>query len=1087
MATTARVRLTPQPDTTRARPPFPNAVGDGSSLARQATTMTVTQGMNVQGDNSTPVQAYLSPNPGNTVQMAPGDPLRPIPGMGDQYNRPRAFPFPVGGNITPTPRQTETTSFETLRNLAAFYEGIQLCQQVHFRILSRLDLAFVPRPEILGSDDPSDPKWVDTGRRIAEWFEMPDKRQDLRAWMTAAYRDILEIDALGIFHERNRGGGLYALDLLAGDYISCLADGGGRRPPSPAPAYLQVLYGIPAQLLTEDEMDYLRETSRTESLYGLSRVERILMRVNLALRKGHFDLARFTDGVTPAGVLETQNPALFTLTADQVQLWQDMFNGALAGNDAMRVRTKAVPPGWTFKPLTAEEIVIELDRWLLNITAAAHGLSMDELGMTETSNRSVGDSQEKMVYRNAVRPTADFFARYFSTVLRRYDGLPMDPKNTSVSRAARPTTSKMGNWDARYMATWRGMEEQEDFQQKVSAGSQLFAAGLRTKLQVVRWLGLPVEKGEKDVAAFIQTRSGMDSIVVLDDIEANRSLQQQARQLQLEQTKAAVTQQQLIDKQMQGQSSGGEESPEDEPPPEDEGGPSGGSGGGSESEGGDEGEQPAADEESPDSSDEEDDAEKQVNDLIAQAQTKKSTGKAQRMQGADTSEDWRLYRTIALKAVRRGEDVPDFVSRALPANLHAYAAMSLANATTPDEVRAVFADVREAETHADDCRCMVCGCGQPENDHGMPYSVMLPGDTENDGCMVAFFLPASMSQQLAIPGGMPVQDMHITLAYLGPDATQVDKPRLLACMQQWAQTCSPLYVDIDYLTRFDGDEETYPVVVRSYTQALMDLRVDLVAALDAAGLVVDMTYPEYKPHVTLCYLPQGTPMPVLPISGVHGQLTQVWVAYGDERYAFPLGGTPDERNTAADEVRLLRSEVLAVLQAEYADGAPTVTRDARQGEPLRDARGHFAGWVGGAPHEIANGMNARREATHLQARLSEHETAKQQALKRGDAKGLSRLKADLTWKSGGAVHQGEEALKAHLTQLQAKAHSTARDLSVRQLFDLKRSYRDARAVAHDTTASVASRDAAQRDMDAIAAQVGSYNQANGGSKFDINA
>jgi hypothetical protein len=950
MATTARPRYT-QPDTMRARPPFPNAVGDGGSLARQATTMTMTQGqgMNVQGDNSTPVQAYLSPNPGGNVQMAPGDPLRPIPGMGDQFGRPRAFPFPAGGNITPTPRNTETTSFETLRNLAAYYEGIQLCQQVHFRILSRLDLAFVPRPEVLGSDDPSDPKWADGGRRIAEWFEMPDKRQDLRAWMTAAYRDILEIDALGIFHERNRGGGLYALNLLAGDFITCLADGGARRPLPPAPAYLQVLYGIPADLRTADEMDYLRETSRTESLYGISRVERILMRVNLALRKGHFDLARFTDGVTPAGVLETQNPALFTLTADQVQLWQDMFNGALAGNDAMRVRVKATPPGWTFKPLTSEQIVIELDRWLLNITAAAHGLSMDELGMTETSNRSVGDSQEKMVYRNAVRPTADFFARYFSTVVRRYDGLPMDPKNTSVSRAASPTTSKMGNWDARYMAQWRGMEEQEDFQQKVTAAAQLFNTGLRTKLQAVRWLGLPVEKGEKDVAAFIQTRSGMDSIVVLDDIEANRDLQQQGRALQLEQTKAAVKQQQLIDTQMQQQSNGsGEESP-DETPPDDGGGPSGGNSNSDEGEGGsDEGESSASDEESSDNGEEEDDAEKQVDDLIAQAKTKKPAGKSQRMQvAADTSEDWRRYRSIALKAVRRGEDVPEFVSRVLPENLHTYAATALASATTPDDVRGVFADVQRMEAE-----------GESPSAQSPTIAILIP----STGAAVCPQCGASAA-------GMTLRN-------------------------QWmpGMTC--------------------PACAQPFAEQPMN---------------------------------------------------------------------------ALDEVRSLRSEVLVVLQAEYGMSLPSVTRDGRQGEALRDGRGRFIGWVGGAPHEIANGMNSRREATHLQARLSDHEAAKQQALKRGDAKGLSRLKAGLSWKSGGTVHQGEEAMKAHLTQLQAKAHSTARDLSVRQLFDLKRSYRDAKATAHDSTASVASRDAAQRDMDAIAAQVGSYNQASGNSKFDINA
>ena len=106
---------------------------------------------------------------------------------------------------------------------------------------------------------------------------------------------------MAVYTRRTRGGDLYALELVDGSTIKPLIDASGHAPRPPEPAYQQFLYGMPAGQYTLDELDYLRETARTDSVYGVSRVERILLRVNQALRKQNFDLARFTDGVAPLG------------------------------------------------------------------------------------------------------------------------------------------------------------------------------------------------------------------------------------------------------------------------------------------------------------------------------------------------------------------------------------------------------------------------------------------------------------------------------------------------------------------------------------------------------------------------------------------------------------------------------------------------------------------------------------------------------------------------------------------------------------------------------------------------------------------
>ena len=434
------------------------------------------------GLNDRPLTAYSPALEGGGIIFPPGDPLRPVGGATDGEGGPRQYDFPVGTNTVPTPRHTEDSSFADLRNLAGLYDGIQLCERAIFRVLRRLRLRLVARGGVGRSDETN-------ARMMEEWLATPDKRgHDLSSWLVAAMRDNLELDAVAIYHRRNRAGGLYGLELVAGETIAPLIDSGGRRPMAPAPAYAQVLYGVVASLWSADDIDYLVEHPRTDSLYGTSTVESILLRVNQALRKEHYDLTRYTDGTVPSGILHTREPKLLALSADQLTVIERMWNATLAGNDAMRMRSRLVPPGWEFESLPTEAVTVEFDRWLLNITVAAFGLTMDELGFTETSNRSVGAAQERVIYRNAVRPRADFFANYLTTrVIGRYAGQPLEVTCSAVSIPGRATRSA-GYWDDRYSVQWDGNEEPQDINAQAQAATQLVGAGILTPQQARHWL-----------------------------------------------------------------------------------------------------------------------------------------------------------------------------------------------------------------------------------------------------------------------------------------------------------------------------------------------------------------------------------------------------------------------------------------------------------------------------------------------------------------------------------------------------------------------------------------------------------------------
>lgn len=420
--------------------------------------------------NSAGIQANAAQAPISAKNMIfpPGQPLTPTPGLADATGGPRQWAFPVGYNIALRPRATEQTTFEQLRNLSALYDGILLCERAYFDLLGRLELRAIPRAELLadGADAASlrAPRWRDAARRIEGFLESPDHAQDLRSWLVAFIRDLLEIDAVAVYTRQTRGGALYALELVAGETIKPLIDAGGRAPQPPTPAYQQFLYGVPAGWYTLDEMDYLRETARTESVYGLSRVERIILRVNQALRKQSFDLARFTDGATPLGII--QPPTNLNWTPEQLETFEQMFNGLLAGNDQWRVRAKVLPPGATWQALAGDDPLIQFDRFLLNVTVASFGLTMDELGFTESSNRSVGQSQEAVVYRRAVAPVVALVATFLTRKARRW-------------------------LDDRFTITFAGFEEPEDFAIRADALAKLIPLGVVSPAEAARLLRLP--------------------------------------------------------------------------------------------------------------------------------------------------------------------------------------------------------------------------------------------------------------------------------------------------------------------------------------------------------------------------------------------------------------------------------------------------------------------------------------------------------------------------------------------------------------------------------------------------------------------
>ncbi len=878
--------------------------------------------------------------------FAPGAPLRPMQGFETPEGPRQWADFPVGYNIAALPRSSEATSFWQLRQLAALSHAIQLAESVWFDVLMRLEPRVTMRAGVIpdGESD-TDAKWQKILAPAAAWLERPDGQTRLSAWLCASVRDVLELGVSTIWKRRNRKGEILGLDYVDAASIKLLINQRGRLPEPPDYAFLQFVHGIPAGWYKSDNMVMLQEAARTDSIYPMSRVEKVLLLIQQHLRLQTLNLSRFTDGATPEGIL-FPDASVTNTTPEDWEQYERMLNGLIAGNDQQKVRLHIAPPGITsFQQTRPYDAQIDYDRWLLNVIAAEFGVTLSELGITESVNKSSGDSQENVVYRRVVRPVAKLYSDLLTDSVREKFA------------------------DERICVEWGGIAEPEDEYQKAQTLQIGVQTGAISPSDMAHLMGWPVAQ---EIKPFVMFDGGPSAVIQLDTIDASLKQAQQVQAVDLAtkqaQGKIADLQAKSLQKQLDkpdepdyGSFDFGDEG--------DQGGQGGGDTGSPSNAGGESSASSAAPSDSggggssPSTAGEGQGAaqsgdasqtaglaptDAQVSALIDQAkQTLASSGKAKRAQmtDGDVSDEWRRYRAVALNALKQGRLVPRFESDVLPAPLHAYAEQHLARCSSPDEVRAVFAQIRDAESHEADCRCMICGCGRPFDDHSMPYPVAntagnSPGDppvpdagSGLQDVTVCFYPPGHILQPLCdlVPnapqeGSWP--DYHVTLAYLGKQA-DLDVEQLCLTVAAWAKHMPPVILKINGYARFKGvDEGNDAVVALVDAPDLVAWRTDLMAALAGAGFVVAANH-GFTPHITLATLDSAAPMPEWPL--VHAPLDgapftceQVWVWAGLRRYAFPLGGgalptaqtEPESAVIVLDELRALKAEVARAMEDE---------------------------------------------------------------------------------------------------------------------------------------------------------------------------
>ena len=389
------------------------AIADSFSVAEKAKVLTMQANTSkASGDKST----Y---NDGS--QFSPGNPLTPQ----NQGNAPWRWQYQVGSNeiITPRTENGNLLPFKVLRDVAEHHDITALC------IKMMIDQVVGDEWDIVVADKNDREHYEDDVKAVKEFFAKPDKVHLFNDWLKPILYDCLSIDAACIYKRRTRGGKLHSLEIVNGETIKPLIDVYGRVPLPPYAAFQQIIYGMPYGSsekgetktlgFTADEISYRPRYPRSFSVYGVSPIENILMKINIALRRDSTNLAYYTDGSMPdGGIYSFDNP---DMTPDQIEEFATLYNDVMAGRLKDKFKLKFLPKG-TYTATKEHEFDIQYDEWIARVVSIAFGVNPQAFIMM--MNRSTGQLQDEQQTELGLAPLENFLAEWFTDIIQHDLGYP---------------------------------------------------------------------------------------------------------------------------------------------------------------------------------------------------------------------------------------------------------------------------------------------------------------------------------------------------------------------------------------------------------------------------------------------------------------------------------------------------------------------------------------------------------------------------------------------------------------------------------------------------------------------------------------
>lgn len=350
-------------------------------------------------------------------------PELPQPTSSPVGTAPRTQDYPVAYNINIQPRNLEAVSFDQLRMLADSFDLIRLCIETRKDQFAKMKWQFSVKRDPQESTTKLKARNA-SDKRLAEltaFFASPDKDHTWQEWTRMLLEELLVIDAPSIAPIADANGTLwtpgkqiFGLEIIDGSTVTRKIDINGRTPQPPDVAYQQIIKGIPSVDFTKDQLLYKPRNIRTHKFFGFSPVEQIMLTINIGLRREIHLLNYYTEGNIPEAI--AQVPA--TWSSDQIQEFQEWFDGKLAGNSAMKRRITFVPESGTVQFTRDPKLKDELDEWLARIICYAFSLSPQ--AFIKAMNRATAETSVEQAASEGLTPLLIWFEDLINQIVLKY-------------------------------------------------------------------------------------------------------------------------------------------------------------------------------------------------------------------------------------------------------------------------------------------------------------------------------------------------------------------------------------------------------------------------------------------------------------------------------------------------------------------------------------------------------------------------------------------------------------------------------------------------------------------------------------------
>ena len=294
------------------------------------------------------IKAYLSA----------GEPQRAAMPTGTAPSR---FDFDVQSNIQTTPRADAQVTFEQLRAFADKYDLLRLAIEKRKDQIEAMDWN-------IAAIDKTDPVARAQAEKLYQQLRRPDGVHSFSRWDAVDRgRMCLSRRTRDLCAPQYRRAHFTRSNWSMGATIKVNITDEGRTPAPPLPAYQQIIDGIPAVDLTTDELLYFPRNIRSHKLYGMSKVEQVIMTVNLALNRQMYQLDYYTQGTIPEAFLSCPPD----WTVDQIGTFQVYWDALFEGNTKIKRKARFVPAG--VNPIFPKDSPMkdEFDEWLARIISYA--------------------------------------------------------------------------------------------------------------------------------------------------------------------------------------------------------------------------------------------------------------------------------------------------------------------------------------------------------------------------------------------------------------------------------------------------------------------------------------------------------------------------------------------------------------------------------------------------------------------------------------------------------------------------------------------------------------------------------------------